>query len=121
MWADELFDPDYYDSTPTRKPCHSKRARRFKYEMEKQPEYFHQPITTYSKKIVNAITGYEYPYRIGSKDELRFYVVMENDPLNYKDPRRLYFDSPEEYEHATGNIVSVASKQRFNANKELFN
>jgi hypothetical protein len=119
MWADELFDPDYYDPQ-VKVPTSSRRSRKFAMEMAKKPQFFHQPITTHSKNIVNAITGEEYPYRIGSKDERRFYVVMENDPMNYKEARRLFFDSPQEYENATGRVVSHESKQRYYANRATF-
>jgi hypothetical protein len=119
MWADELFDPDYYDPQ-VKVPTSTKRAQRFAMEMKKRPQFFHQPITTHSKNIVNAITGEEYPYRIGSRDERRFYVVMENDPMNYKEARRLFFDSPQQYENATGISVSAESRQRFYNNKALF-
>jgi len=119
MWADELFDPDYYDPQ-VKVPTSSRRGRKFAWEMKKKPTFFHQPINTYSKNIMHAITGEVLPYRIGSKDELRFYVVMENDPLNYKEARRLFFDSPQQYENATGNHVSLESRQRFYNNRALF-
>ena len=121
MWEDELYDPDYYDEGFfEKKVTSSKRSQRFKAEMKKQPTFFHQPINTYSKNILNAVTGYEYPYRIGSKDELRFYVVMENDPLSYKDARRLFFESPQQYENITGRTVSQESKKRFYENRLTF-
>jgi len=119
MWADELFDPDYYDPQ-VKVPTSTRRSKKFTMEMKKKPKFFHQPINTYSKNIVNAVTGQEYSFRIGSKDEKRFYVVMENDPLNYKDARRLFFDSPQQYENATGIHVSMDSRQRFYDNKALF-
>jgi len=118
MWADELFDPDYYDVDPTPQASSSNRRKaRFQMEMKKRPQFFHQSITCYNKNILHAITGQEMPYRVGSKDESRFYVVMENDPANYKDARRLFFYSPEEYEDATGNEVSQQSKDRFRMNQ----
>ena len=92
MWADELFDPDYYDADPRpQEATSSRRKQKFKMEMKKRPQFFHQPINCYNKNILHAITGEEMRYRVGSKDECRFYVVMENDPMNYKDARRLFF------------------------------
>ena len=69
---------------------------------------------------MNAVTGQEYPFRIGSNDERRFYVVMEQDPMNYKEARRLFFDSPQQYDNATGIHVSIDSRQRFYDNKATF-
>jgi hypothetical protein len=108
MWQDEIDDPDYQDpmSVNAVTPV--------------ETEFFYQPITSMHKPILNAITGEEYPYRIGSKDEERFYVIMENDPNNYKEARRLYFDSPEQYERATGRVVPLESKRRFYNKKKKF-
>lgn len=118
MWADELFDPDYYDADPHPQATTSgRRKNRFQMEMKKRPQFFHQSITCYNKNILHAVTGEEMPYRIGSKDESRFYVVMENDPTNYKDARRLFFYSPEEYERATGIEASHHSKARYRMNQ----
>ena len=118
MWADELYDPDYYDADPHPQAVTSYgRKNRFQMEMKKKPQFFHQPITCYNKKILHAITGEEMPYKVGSKYECRFYVVMENDPVNYKDARRLFFYSPEEYENVTGNQASKQSKDRFRMNQ----
>jgi hypothetical protein len=100
MWRDEIDDPEYQDQEVVK-------------EVWKVPEFFHQPITSLNKRILNAITGEEYPYRIGSQDEHRFFVVMESDPDNYKEARRLFFDSPEQYERATRRTVSEESKRRF--------
>ena len=118
MWADELFDPDYYDSDPHHcKTSSTKRKARFDMEMKKKLPFYHQSVTCYNKNILHAITGQVMPYKIGSKDEARFYVVMENDPTQYKEARRLFFYSPEEYENATGNTVSQQSKDRFKMNQ----
>jgi hypothetical protein len=45
---------------------------------------------------------------------------MDNDPANYKEARRLFFDSPQQYENATGIHVSLDSRQRFYDNKATF-
>ena len=118
MWADELYDPDYYDAESNPKATnYSRKKNRFQMEMKKRPQFYHQSITCYNKNILHAITGEEMPYKIGSKDESRFYVVMDNDPMNYKDARRLFFSSPEEYERATGIEVSAHSKARYQMNQ----
>lgn len=108
MWADEIDDPEYQD-------------QEIKYiPLSERQDFYHQPITTYTKNILNAVTGEEYPYRIGSHDERRFFVIMQNDPNDPREARRLFFDSPAQYERATGIRVSEKSKQRFEINKARF-
>jgi len=107
MWQDEIDDPEYQDVV-------------VKEDIFKMPDFFHQPIVSLHRPILNAITGESYPFRIGTRDELRFFVVMENDPDDYKEARRLYFDSPEQYERATRRKVSEESKIRFYENQKLF-
>jgi len=107
MWRDELDDPEYQDViTPV--------------TLNKRTDFFYQPITSYAKNILNALTGEDTGYRIGSRDEQRFYVVMENDPNDVKEARRLYFLSPVQYELSTGIQVSASSKERFYNNQKLF-
>lgn len=103
MWQDEIDDPEYQDQD-------NNTNSQIIHPIQ---DFFYQPITSMHKPILNAITGEKYPYRIGTLDELRFYVVMESDPSNYKEARRLYFDSPEQYERATGRTVPLKDKQRF--------
>ena len=107
MWRDEIDDPEYQDPVDEKKEF-------------VVPEFFHQPITSLNKNIMNAITGEEYPYKIGSKDEFRFFVVMESDPLDYKEARRLFFDNPEQYERVTRRVISDESKRRFYQNQKKF-
>lgn len=107
MWRDEIDDPEYQDQ----------EVEKVEWKM---PEFFHQPITSLNKRILNAITGEEYPYRIGTEDENRFFVVMESDPDDYKEARRLFFDTPEQYERATKRTVSDASKRRFHLKQQFF-
>jgi hypothetical protein len=107
MWRDEIDDPDFQD------PVEEK-------DTFKLPEFFYQPITSLNKYILNAITGEAYPYKIGSMDEYRFFVVMESDPSDYKEARRLYFDNPEQYERVTRRVVSDESKRRFYLNQKTF-
>jgi len=113
MWQDEIDDQDYQDPI-------SVNAINSQITSQIETEFFYQPITSMNKRILNAITGEEYPYRIGTRDEERFYVVMESDPNNYKEARRLYFDSPEQYERVTGRVVSAESKRRFYNKKKKF-
>jgi hypothetical protein len=109
MWADEIDDPEYQDEeTPQR------------VSLVDPKDFFYHPITTFSKNILNAVTGENTGYRIGSIDEYRFYVVMENDPFSKRDARRLYFSSPSQYEMATGISVSKQSKARFLSNQKQF-
>lgn len=111
MWQDEIDDPDYQDPI-------SVNAAGPSICMEN--DFFYQSITSMHKPILNAITGQQYPYRIGTRDEERFYVVMESDPNDYKEARRLYFDSPDQYERATGRTVSIESKRRFHEKQKKF-
>jgi hypothetical protein len=108
MWQDEIDDPEYQDAVQPRVALMDPK------------DFFHQPITTFSKSIVNAVTGEDTGYRIGSIDEYRFYVVMENDPFSRRDARRLYFDSPAQYEASTGRRVSQQSRERFHLNRKRF-
>jgi hypothetical protein len=108
MWRDEIDDPEFQDPVKA-------DEKDFKI-----PDFFHQPITSLNKNILNAITGEEYPFKIGSYDEYRFFVVMESDPNDYKEARRLYFDTPEQYERITRRVVSDASKRRFYTNQRTF-
>ena len=104
MWWDDLNDIDYQD-----KPIFKKS--------EKLPEFYFRSITS-RHYIINAVTGEEYPYRIGSMDEGRFYVVVMGNPKSaWKDPMKLFFDSPEQYERATGNVVWPASRAKFQQRK----
>jgi len=108
MWQDEIDDMEYQDIEQPRMPAVN------------PSDFFHQPITSFSKNIVNAITGGDTGYRMGTVDEYRFYVIMENDPNNPRDARRLYFESPTQYEMATGRTVSKQKRERFYLNQKQF-
>ena len=108
MWADEIDDPEYQDEVTPR------------VALVDPKDFFHQPITTFSRNILNAVTGEDTGYKIGSLDEYRFYVIMENDPFSKRDARRLYFDSPSQYEIATGIRVSQKSRDRYSMNQKRF-
>jgi len=107
MWQDEIDDPEYQDAIQQT-------------HIIDRNDFFYQPITAYAKNILNAITGEDTGYRIGSHNEKRFYVIMENDPNDPKEARRLYFESPLQYEMASGLKVSPQSKERFYENQKLF-
>jgi hypothetical protein len=110
MWQDEIDDPEYQDDWKDTNPV----------EPIEYQELYYQPITCLRKNILNAITGYKYPYLIGSKDEQRFYIIMTSDPVEAKEACRLFFSSPEEYENFSGNKVSDKSKRRFRDNQLKF-
>ena len=126
MWQDEIDDLEYQDSptmnTNTNTNINRKTNTKSMYSEEEQTwgDLYYQPITCLKKNILNAITGYQYPYRIGSKDELRFYIVMTSDPWEPKEACRLFFSSPEEYESFSGLTVSAESKQKFRNHQMAF-
>jgi hypothetical protein len=116
MWADEINDPEYQD------PDYGSVAARSSVSSQ-LPDYkdlYYQPITSLNKRILNAFTGEEYKYRIGSNDEKRFYVVMTQDPFEPKEACRLFFSSPQSYESFSGLKVSDESWQRYRKNREYF-
>ena len=69
--------------------------------------------------IVHALTGKACrdPHgeicRIGTSDEESYFAVIMGLPDDPKNACKLFFDSPEEYEKITGNVVSSKSKQKF--------
>jgi len=95
------------------------------YMPDDPPKYHFNPITS-RMPILNALSGEPCvnskgrAYRIGSRDELRFYVVIRGEPGNPKEACKLFFDSPEQFERATGIAVSRESKQRFRTNQTQF-
>ena len=117
MWADEINDPEYQD------PVYDVDRGSISSASTQLPDYkdlYYQPITSLNKRILNAITGEEYKYRIGSNDEKRFYVVMAQDPFEPKEACRLFFSKPQSYENFSGLKVSDASMERFRKNREHF-
>ena len=117
MWADEINDPEYQD------PVYNEDLGSTSSASTQLPDYkdlYYQPITSLNKRILNAITGEEYKYRIGSNDEKRFYVVMTQDPFEQKEACRLFFSNPQSYENFSGLKVSDASWERFRKNREYF-
>jgi hypothetical protein len=117
MWADEINDPEYQD------PVYDVDRGSTSSTSNQLPDYkdlYYQPITSLNKRILNAITGEEYKYRIGSNDENRFYVVMTQDPFEPKEACRLFFANPQSYENFSGLKVSDESWARFRKNREHF-
>jgi hypothetical protein len=117
MWADEINDPEYQD------PVYDVDRGSVSSASTQLPDYrdlYYQPITSLNKRILNAITGEEYKYRIGSNDEKRFYVVMTQDPWEPKEACRLFFSSPQSYENFSGLKVSNESLVRYRKNQEYF-
>ena len=116
MWWDELNDADY---APARRS----------YAPKDGPPKLHYNSITSRRPILNAITGEHYyaiqnnkkvPYRMGSRDELRFYAVVQGEPGNPKESCKLFFDSPEQYERFSGIEVSAQSKAAYmDRKKEL--
>lgn len=58
--------------------------------------------------IVDAITGEKYPWRVGSKDEERFFRVITT--VNEENPhrrtsRKAFYENPEAYMQYTGNSL----------------
>ena len=106
MWRDEIDDPEFQDEICVNATFDNH-------------EFYFQPITS-RYNILNAVTGHEYKYKIGSNDEKRFYIVMQADPWNPKESCRLFFESPDQYEQTTGNKVSEKSRLRFLEYQKLF-
>ena len=89
------------------------------------PEFYFNPITS-RMAILNALTGKAYTdakgltYRMGSKDEYRFYVVIMGEQKNPKEACKVFFDSPQQYARATGIKVSSESKARLAERRSMF-
>jgi hypothetical protein len=64
------------------------------------------PSNIEGQRIVDAVTGAEYPWRVGSYEEKRFFKVMDASDImesngkrsyNKRNPNFLYYQSPESY------------------------
>lgn len=70
-------------------------------EMDKKVPYYkvesYSTILNCNARIRHAITGFMTHDRAGSKDELKYFSVMDTLSTS-KEPRKLYYNSPEEYE-----------------------
>ena len=89
---------------------------------EVEDSELYQNSMTSTDYIVNAVTGVRYPHRLGSRDMLRYYVVVGNagKKYDYKEACRFFYATPEEFERASGLPVSAESKRRWLKNQELF-
>jgi hypothetical protein len=116
MWADEINDPEYQDPVYDDRGSTSSAST----QLPDYKDLYYQPITSLNKRILNAVTGEEYKYRIGSNDEKRFYVVMTQDPFEPKEACRLFFATPQSYENFSGLKVSAESWERFRTNRQHF-
>ena len=120
MWADEINDPEYQDMPgPIVSSDHRKSTKNSEYVPDFRDLYF-QPISSFRKPILHAITGEKSKYLIGTKDEQRFFTVTTQDPFNPKENVRLFFDTPQEYESFSGFKVSEEKLQFFKDNQKRF-
>lgn len=74
-------------------------------------------------RIVDALTGI--PYKgcyVCTKEELNFYVVITADPREKfsKNAVKYFFNSPQEYTNATGNLPSARGEAQFYENKKEY-
>lgn len=58
-------------------------------------------------KIVNAVDGQVYKYKVGSEDEKRFFTVMINEG---QEGIKLFYNSPEQYESHRRVIINDSIK-----------
>ena len=61
--------------------------------------------------IRNAVTGDKTPYYVGSRHEDLFFINMECSGLFGKEPVRLYYDNPEQYENHVYEILPPSIKK----------
>ena len=121
MWADEINDPEYQDMPQS--IVYIDHQKPMKNLGEYVPDYrdlYFQPISSFRKPILHAVTGEKSKYLIGTKDELRFFTVTSQDPFDPKENVRLFFNTPQEYESFTGFKVSEEKLQFFNDNQKRF-
>jgi hypothetical protein len=83
---------------------------------------FHHTSVTSAGKVVNAMTGYSYPFHMGSREMFRCYMITttiqppktrprkridsKDESSNEKELIRLCYDSPDQYEEHTGHKAS---------------
>jgi len=115
MWWDELNDPDY--------------APNYRKYGNKEETKYHYNSMTSNRPILNAISGEYYyylkgekkiPYRIGTRDQGRFYAVVMAQPGDPKESCKLFFDTPEQFETFTGMKVCEESRAAFQLRKHAF-
>jgi hypothetical protein len=60
--------------------------------------------------IRHAITGHRTQYRVGSKYESLFFAVMDSTGFVSNEPRKLYYNSPEEFERHFHHTMPVSQE-----------
>jgi hypothetical protein len=76
--------------------------------------------------VVHAVSGRTMPEKASSKESLKYYCVMMNEGCalglgnTMKDAVRCYFYNPQEYERFTGNKLSAAQVQKWQAQTLAF-
>jgi hypothetical protein len=121
MWADEINDPEYQDMPgPIVSNDQRKSTNKSQDYLPDYTELYYQPISSFRKPILDAITGEKSKYLIGTKDEQRFFTVTTQDPLDPKENIRLFFSSPKEYERFSGCKVSEEKLQFYYDNQKRF-
>jgi hypothetical protein len=107
------IDKDYYSY---KIPSFDKDEMR----MEKV-EVYATPLLT-NGFIRNAVTGFRMKHRVGSKHEDLYFCVMDVDPSNHtplnKEPRSLFYNTPEQCERHLHITISKDVKEKW-AKKNL--
>jgi hypothetical protein len=82
--------------------------------------YYSDIVNSY---ILNAITGEKYPWRVGSKDEERFFRITNT--VNRENPyrrtsRKAFYESPEEFMHHRKIILDEELVNQWHEKKNNF-
>nr|QBK87075.1 MAG: hypothetical protein LCMAC103_04190 [Marseillevirus LCMAC103] len=72
---------------------------------------------TDKSSILDAITGYRTLYRVGSKDEVRFWKVRV---ATTRDQNTYFFTSPEAHERSTGVTIDAETKSLWRLRRSDF-
>lgn len=71
--------------------------------------------------IRNAISGFSYPYHVGSHDELRLWKVTDTTCFDgSRDPKFYYYDSPHEAERHRGCKIDKKSIDNWRERQKQF-
>jgi len=71
-------------------------------------------------KIRDAITGVYYDYKVGSKDEGRFFSVVDCTGTKSKSSIIFFYQSPNHYESVNKTTVNEDTHYRWNQSQEQF-
>jgi len=100
----------------------------------KRPSYY--PSNTAGRAIINAITGVEYPWKVGSKDSERLFKVVDatgtHDSTGRKlkknsktypnpNPNHCYYESPQQYMMHRKMTVNPNLIEQWEAKQQYFN